>query len=160
MPGHDFFAGKKKIKNQKMIMITTSGKSPMFRGFRGLSRGLSGGLSRGLNRNSVSSGFRTTPIVTKRFLSQDPQVRINEIVNIVKANPNITQVLKEFESLVEDKNFFKEGNPPNMMQIAKLLMDNNVRQCLQKLKAEFEKANINFSPEDITMLMKHYGIQK
>lgn len=98
-----------------------------------------------------------SPVFTRNFWNgskndaQDPE----EIIRILKENPEIRTVLEEFQLLLKSKGV-DGSKTPSITEMVKLFSQKDVRDMAQKLQLEFQKAGINITPANVGLLMDKF----
>lgn len=108
---------------------------------------------------AFNRGYATSLNEKAESLTQEQTQRINDIAQKLRSNPEIKTLLEQFQEILVN-NGFKPENPPSMFDMIRLLSKKDVKEHLLKLKAELDKANIQFGPEDIQSFMNFYNSQK
>lgn len=106
---------------------------------------------------------RRTPLVFSRCalnsngpdfdISDKDLAKVHDIVTKLNQNPEIREILREFQDLIVSKGF-NPNLPPSFMEMMRLFSQKDVRELASKLKAKFDEAGIQISPEDMGLFMK------
>lgn len=91
-----------------------------------------------------------------RWASTSPgeDEKLKEIIQKLQADPEIVQILRDFQNLLVEKGF--DPVKPSMMQMMRLFAQSDVREQATKLKNKLDEAGINLSPEHISLFMKNF----
>lgn len=81
--------------------------------------------------------------------------KLKEIVEKLRSNPEIAQILQEFQATIIDKGF-DPLRPPSMMDMMRLFAQKEVREQAAKLKSKLDDAGIVLSPEHIGLFMNNF----
>lgn len=117
-------------------------------------------------RSAVSSRLafkaaRFTPRIataqntTVRFASNSTgseEQKVQEIITKLSSNPEIREILNEFQNLLQSKGFNPE-KPPSLMEMMRLFADKEVRALAGKLKGKFDEEGIAITPEQLNLFM-------
>lgn len=83
--------------------------------------------------------------------SNESEEKLREIVLKLKSDPEITQILQDFQALLVEKGF--DPLRPSMMSMMRLFAQSDVREQAAKLKTKLDEAGIVLSPEHISQFM-------
>lgn len=86
-------------------------------------------------------------------MSDKESLKIQELVTKLNQNPEIRDILDQFQKLLVAKGF-NPNQPPSFMEMMKLFAQKDVRELASKLKNKFDEAGIQISPEDMGLFMK------
>ncbi|QBM90139.1 hypothetical protein METSCH_E03790 [Metschnikowia aff. pulcherrima] len=90
-----------------------------------------------------------------RFASNSPvadEASVAKLVGKLNENPEIREILEQFQVLLVSKGLNPE-KPPSMMEVMRLFADKEVRELAGKLKAKFDDAGIQISPDQMSLFM-------
>lgn len=90
-----------------------------------------------------------------RFASispSDDEAGVRELIGKLNENPEIREILEQFQLLLVSKGLNPE-KPPSMMEIMRLFADKEVRELAGKLKGKFDDAGIQISPDQLNLFM-------
>lgn len=93
-----------------------------------------------------------------RFASTTPQnepaeaLKVQQVVDKLNQNPEIREILNEFQRLLAEKGFNTE-KPPSFMEMMRLFSQKDVRELASRLKAKFDEAGIEFTPDQMSLFM-------
>lgn len=103
---------------------------------------------------SCSRGFASArPVLFFNRPSSDPTDLVSRISTTLKENPEISNLVLEFKSLLSTKNI-SLSSAPSITDMMKIATDLELKSCLMKLSLEFENAGIKVNPGDIKALLK------
>lgn len=95
---------------------------------------------------------RASPIGLRYQSSQnDSEEKLKEIVLKLQSDPEIVQILKDFQALLVEKGF--DPLRPSMMSMMRLMAQSDVREQAGKLKTKLDESGIVLSPEHISQFM-------
>ncbi|GEQ66804.1 hypothetical protein JCM33374_g467 [Metschnikowia sp. JCM 33374] len=93
-----------------------------------------------------------------RFASNSPideEVHVRELISKLHENPEIREILEQFQSVLLSKGLNPE-KPPSMMEVMRLFADKEVRELAGKLKGKFDEAGIQISPDQMGSFMNMF----
>lgn len=105
-----------------------------------------------------ASLYRPSLVQGVRFQSStgfEEDEKLKEIVEKLRSNPEIAQILQEFQSTIIEKGF-DPLRPPSMMEMMRLFAQKEVRELAAKLKTKLDEAGIVLSPEHIGLFMNNF----
>ncbi|OBA22299.1 hypothetical protein METBIDRAFT_26273, partial [Metschnikowia bicuspidata var. bicuspidata NRRL YB-4993] len=82
----------------------------------------------------------------------DDEASVRDLISKLNENPEIKEILALFQLLLVSKGLNPE-KPPSMMEIMRLFADKEVREMAGKLKAKFDEAGIQISPDQMNLFM-------
>lgn len=85
--------------------------------------------------------------------------RVQQITNKIREIPDIEIKLNHFQMLLKDKGF-NAAEPPSMFKLMSLLADREVKNCLKDLKQALDDNGVEIKPEDYSVFLKMYGLDK
>lgn len=86
-------------------------------------------------------------------ISDKDALKVRDIVTKLNQNPEIRDILEQFQKLLVTKGF-DPNQPPSFMEMMRLFSQKDVRELASKLKEKFDEAGIKISPEDMGLFMK------
>ncbi|SGZ53073.1 CIC11C00000004733 [Sungouiella intermedia] len=86
-------------------------------------------------------------------ISDADKLKVQDIVGKLNQNPEIREILEQFQTLLVSKGF-NPNQPPSFMEMMRLFSQKDVRELAGKLKQKFDEAGIKISPEDMGLFMK------
>ncbi|KAK6456643.1 uncharacterized protein RJT20DRAFT_126656 [Scheffersomyces xylosifermentans] len=120
-------------------------------------------LTSSFNRRAFSTSF-TTKIFNRGNkpgeFSEEQAARVKQFAETLKNNPELSQLLDGFQTLLVNKGIQTAGKPPSLTQMMKMLTDKDIRDHLTKLKDCLEKSNIQINQQDLNALTDYYLSQK
>lgn len=95
---------------------------------------------------------RRVPLLARFQSTSGTDPKLEEIVEKLKANPEISEILQGFQATLVAKGF-DPLKPPSMMEMMRLFALKDVRDQAAKLKTKLDEAGIAFSPENVSLFM-------
>lgn len=86
-------------------------------------------------------------------ISDSDTLKVHDIVTKLNQNPEIREILEQFQKLLVAKGF-NPNQPPSFMEMMRLFSQKDVRELATKLKNKFDEEGIKISPEDMGLFMK------
>lgn len=92
--------------------------------------------------------------------TEEQAERIKRFGDVLKANPELSQLLDGFQTLLVEKGIQTAGKPPSLTQMMKMLADKDIRDHLSQLKDCLERSDVKINQQDLNALTDFYLAQK